>query len=189
MSEDGAKRGGDLAQAASRRSAVPPVFLSILLAWLAGFLAITLEPGYRGGSFITVVLAGTVLALAVVLVSEIADRRGGGRTRAARVGPPRPLSQTEATLDGGRLARAAWFSVLLVGAVVVLGIYVGTPLALLWIGRRHCRAGWGFAAGFALVIGTLLPFVFAQVVSIELWPGAIPAIIPGWLGGGLLPPV
>jgi len=40
-----------------------------------------------------------------------------------------------------------------------------------------------------VMLGLVVPIAFGAAIGMDLWPGLIPELMPGWLGGGLLPPL
>jgi hypothetical protein len=45
------------------------------------------------------------------------------------------------------------------------------------------------AAVLTLIWGVVIPVAFGILLQVAIWPGLIPELVPGWIGGGLLPPL
>ena len=69
----------------------------------------------------------------------------------------------------------------------VLGYYVATPIFLVAFLTKESGLTWMKSLGVMTV--SLLPFyvVFRLILDIPLWPGMLPRILPGILGGGSIP--
>jgi len=69
----------------------------------------------------------------------------------------------------------------------VLGYYVATPLFLVAFLTKESGLTW--MKSFGVMLGSLIPFyvVFRLILDIPLWPGVLPRILPGILGGGSIP--
>lgn len=69
----------------------------------------------------------------------------------------------------------------------VFGYYVATPVFLAAFLTRESGLTWMNSLGVMVV--SLLPFyvVFRLILDIPLWPGVLPRILPGILGGGSIP--
>ncbi|PKN30878.1 MAG: hypothetical protein CVU64_01425 [Deltaproteobacteria bacterium HGW-Deltaproteobacteria-21] len=75
------------------------------------------------------------------------------------------------------------------GAVFLFGFMVATPIFLAAFLRRKAGMGW-IAAVSSGILCTLLATWFVQgVFKIPLWLGAIPGVVPGILGGSIVPPL
>jgi putative tricarboxylic transport membrane protein len=48
---------------------------------------------------------------------------------------------------------------------------------------------WLSSSIVSLIITCLVFFIFEIALNLQLWPGAVPELIPGYLGGGFLPPL
>ena len=69
----------------------------------------------------------------------------------------------------------------------VLGYYVATPIFLVAFLTRESGLTWIKSLGVMTV--SLVPFyvIFRLILDIPLWPGMLPRILPGILGGGSIP--
>lgn len=145
------------------------VACALALLGLVALLAVSLQAGWRGGNYVRAVLVATSLLLTFQTAQALgqSDRAEEGAWR-----------------DIGRAARA---TAALVVLVVPLGIYLGLPLFLYWMLRLHAATSRRSAVLLALVAGPVLAWVFGWALSLRLWPGLAPELIPGFLGGGLLP--
>jgi hypothetical protein len=75
------------------------------------------------------------------------------------------------------------------GAVFLFGFVVATPVFLAAFLRKKAGVGW-IGAVSSGILCTLLFCSFIQVLfKIPLWLGAIPRLVPGILGGSIVPPL
>ncbi len=166
------------------------VQLFIFGVLLAAFGA-TLMPEFRGGIFVTAVLAITTILLGYVMIFDVWRPALPGK-HAAGPGPSAGAGDAlESTqpLQATQIGKVVWFSAVFFFPIVLLGIYFGAPIGIAWILHRHCRASRWFTVVFAVSAGSILPWLFTIILSTALWPGVVPEIIPDWLGGGILPPI
>ena len=69
----------------------------------------------------------------------------------------------------------------------IFGYYVATPVFLVAFLTKESGLTWMKSLGVMVV--SLVPFyvVFRLILDIPLWPGVLPRILPGILGGGSIP--
>jgi hypothetical protein len=69
----------------------------------------------------------------------------------------------------------------------VLGYYVATPVFLVAFLTRE--SGLTLMRSLGVMVASLVPFyvIFRLILDIPLWPGVLPRILPGILGGGSIP--
>jgi hypothetical protein len=89
----------------------------------------------------------------------------------------------------GAMRRAAFVIAGLFAAVLLLGMVVGLALAAFVILTMQMKVSIRAAAMLALVWGVVIPVAFGILLQVAIWPGLIPELVPGWIGGGLLPPL
>jgi hypothetical protein len=163
-----------------------------LLALFAFLLADTLDPDFRGGWFVTATLVLGLAFLAPVFARDIAA--------AVRGRPPQPAGAADRGAFGGEdegpqaitwgtIGEAALTLTGVFSAIFVLGVLLGTALAAWVILIWQSQLNFGKALIGAVLIGIMLPVAFALALDLTLWPGAIPQLIPDWVGGGLIPPL
>jgi hypothetical protein len=90
-----------------------------------------------------------------------------------------------------------WKPVLIVMAWVFLffilvfffGFALVSPVFIICFLVQKASMRWKVSALYA-VIGTVLIYLFMEgLINADLWSGAIPEIIPGYLGGAIIPPL
>jgi putative tricarboxylic transport membrane protein len=155
------------------------ILIAIILAVAVVFMI--LAPGYdlsRSGLFPFVISLAMAVSAAVVLISDIKKLRSHNKH-----------SSHGRAEEGWRQylpALAFLFSYIIL--LVFIGMYAATLLAF----SSYFRFFGGKTVLRSVISGaviTLAIFVlFHLIFSIELWPGALPLIIPGYLGGGNLRP-
>lgn len=189
--------GGDQGLAFSwpRRLLTVPIVVEVGLLALFAFLLIdTLDPGFRGGRFVTATLVLGLGFLGAVFVRDVAVALRGGLPGPAPADTAGPLGGDDdddapQSTDWGTVAEAAVTLAGLFLSVFVFGIVLGTTLAAWVIFIWQSKLNAGKALIGAVLVGIVLPVLFANALDLTLWPGLIPAIVPGWVGGGLPPPL
>jgi len=77
--------------------------------------------------------------------------------------------------------------ILLLPAIYFVGYMVAVPLCFLGYLVVVRKTRWRTALLFAVVSWAVLYFGFDQLLQLKLWRGAVPTLIPGWLGGEIAP--
>jgi hypothetical protein len=157
-----------------------PIFAAIVSAAALGLFFSTQAPGYRGGTFLQIILISVSLLSVLLAVTETA--------RIYRSVPRKSSAGSDVDQPIGLLPLFA----ISAGVVIVIGfagIYVGSAILLfgywvLVVGVRPFKA-----LMLALVFGSLTPLVFSYLIGTRLWPGAMPTVIRNYVGGGILPPL
>jgi hypothetical protein len=166
----------------SNREAV--LFGILQLAVLAGLLVMALQPEFKGGIMIAVILAGTVL---LQIAASIGDVRIVGRPESQPHAPPAPGDE-KTPFDGLLFMRFLLLVVALLSVCYLMGVYVGFVIFLFFYWWRMARFSLRFSLVLALLVGLALPIVFGSLVNVTMWPGTMPELIPGYLGGAVSPP-
>jgi hypothetical protein len=164
-----------------------PVILAVMLLVLAAMFAVAVQPEFRGGGFVTSVLAIAIGLVLVLLVRALLDTE-----KLTRDDPeddvPLKLDEREG-LSWSQLLLAATVMVGLFLSVMLFGIVIGVTVAVFAILRLHMRVPARTAGPLALVWGVVIPVGFSTALEVAMWPGLIPELIPRWVGGGLLSPL
>jgi len=88
-------------------------------------------------------------------------------------------------------ARAFPRLVLLLAATLLLALFAGHYVALsafllvFWAGIY--RAPVGRSVALATLFGAALPWGFAQMTESSMWRGILPPLLPGFIGGEVMP--
>ena len=139
-----------------------------LFGWL---LSVALAPGFRGGP-----VAGGVLALMVALQGMALLRD--------LLRPP-----AEAAEPGEGRALIGVLGV--IGATLAVGFFLGLYVALtgylLWTWLWQQRAPARIALPLAIGFGLLMPWGFAWLADTPMWRGVVPELLPGLIGGEVMP--
>jgi putative tricarboxylic transport membrane protein len=145
------------------------VFALLLLAGFVALLWQVMAPGWRGGT-----VAPAVLGLAAVLLLVVLAETWRGRGREV-------VPEAGATLRLALLLGAALFAALWLGFLIGMA----TLLLVFWSGvqRRSLPGVLLLVALFAIA----LPIGFAWLVEAPLWRGVIAPILPGVMGGEVMP--
>jgi hypothetical protein len=162
------------------------IFEAAMMAALLGMLGAALRPGFGGGHLVAVVAALTAGVLAWVMLKEsvAASKRGG------RAPGERPSDGVEAAAAGARECwLAVFYAVLMFLLVYVLGTLSGCVLFVGAFLLFHRRGNPWTAIFLALVVGAIVPYLLGGLLDARLWEGVIPEIVPGWIGGGVPPPL
>jgi hypothetical protein len=164
-------------------SGAPPPGLTcaiegFLLAGLVVLLHETLQPDFKGGRFVLCCVLLAMVFLSFVFVRDVwtAWSSRSGRGRVATV-----------SANWNVIARSLTSVVVLFGAMLVLGMVVAMPLVAFAILRWHMGLNVMRAGGVALLLGVAMPVAFSLAVGMPLWNGLIPEIVPGWIGGAIIP--
>ncbi|MEK9660063.1 MAG: tripartite tricarboxylate transporter TctB family protein [Chloroflexota bacterium] len=143
----------------------------------------------------------TALLLAFIIVAELSPRLRGlthGRGGAADDEAPSPEESAQRQRESGAGVDAgSWQRVLtvygwLVGfflLTLVVGFYVAVPIFLFAFLVRESQVAPVRAAVVTVVVLLLFLLIFDLVLDLALWRGLLPRILPGYIGGGSLPPL
>lgn len=151
---------------------------------LAGLMMMTLQPDFKGGNMIVVILAGTMLLQVAALISDIVIVK---QPDSQPPSPPAP-NNAKASSKGFAFLRIVLMVMLLLIICYFMGVYAGFVSFLFAYWWRVARFSPFFSIILALLVGLALPVVFGSLVYITMWPGIIPELIPGYLGGAISPP-
>ncbi|MBU8546202.1 MULTISPECIES: tripartite tricarboxylate transporter permease [Roseomonadaceae] len=145
------------------------LFAGLMLAATLALLWQAMAPGWRGGSVAPGVLGLASLLLALVLLQ-------GWRGREATAVPEAKATLRLALLLLAALAVALW-----------LGFLAGMAafLAAFWIGVQ--RRPLGRALALVAIFALALPAGFSWLVESQLWRGVVAPLVPGLLGGEVMP--
>jgi hypothetical protein len=149
--------------------------------------AIAVQPQFRGGRFVT-----SVLAIAIALVATLLLRALTGDESLMR-----DDADDDLPLKLDEHQDVKWMTILLATtltaglflAIALLGIVFGLTIvvfAILWL---RMKVPLRTATPLALIWGVAVPIAFGTILEVAMWPGLIPELIPRWIGGGLLPPL
>jgi hypothetical protein len=152
----------------------PIAFGLAQLALLLTLLATTLQPGYRGGRFVVVVLAMTLLVQVIALLrdGQAARRQPAGRDRA----PSPPFL---------RIALVAACGLALCYAI---GFVASFTVMLFLVWRLACGFGVLRSATLAVIVGAALPLAFTGLLALTPWRGVVDVGLPWLIGGSIAPP-
>jgi len=171
----------DTQKTTGSRNAVLFGILQLLV--LAGLLLITLQSDFKGGMMIIVILAGTMSLQTAALISDIV-----GVKQPTSEPPASTLDSAKSSSTGNAFARIAVMVMALLIICYFIGVYVGFVFFLSAYWWRVARFSPALSLTLALLVGLALPAVFKSLVNITMWPGIIPELIPGYLGGAVPPP-
>ena len=105
--------------------------------------------------------------------------------------PPRTTREpARAGMEAGswwRVGIVYGWLVLYFGMTFVLGFYVAIPIFMALFLRLESRLIPIYAVGVTVAAGLPLYIIFRVVLDIPLWPGILPRILPGVIGGGTVP--
>jgi hypothetical protein len=150
----------------------------LLLAGLVILLHETLQPNFRGGGYVLCCVLLAIVFLGFVLVSDVwtawssRSGRGGTATVAA---------------NWNIIGRSLASVIALFGTMLLVGMVVAMPLVAFMILRWHMGLSARRAGMLALLLGVAMPVAFSLAVGMPLWNGLIPEILPGWIGGAIIP--
>jgi putative tricarboxylic transport membrane protein len=86
------------------------------------------------------------------------------------------------------VAIIGWITVFFVLALLA-GFLISIPLFLFAFLLIEGKIRWPLSLGVAGAVWIVVYLVFERAFMLDLWPGAITEIIPGVIGGGILPPL
>lgn len=167
---------------------------AILALLVAGMLWISFDYTPRARSVPLIVGIPTVLFLLFSMGAEFFPRTlralemgletiwgGGGAAYAG-------ASQT-AELDWRRFARVVGWLLLFFLTLFYIGLLAGAMLFVFSFLVVEGRTRWQGALAASAVVWLVLYVLVYRTLMLRLWPGAVEEIIPGVLGGGVVPPV
>jgi putative tricarboxylic transport membrane protein len=103
------------------------------------------------------------------------------------------VTQDDATRDDVRKRNETFISSLWVTAFPVAVILVGFYLATISLSfaflRVKAKASWLTTFAITGFLAGVLFWGFEGLLHVDLWPGLVPEVVEGYLGGGLLPPL
>lgn len=73
--------------------------------------------------------------------------------------------------------------------VFVFGFALVSPVFMACFLNRKAGMGWLKAGLYAVVAVVLIYMCMEGLIHADLWCGAIPTVIPGFLGGSIIPPL
>jgi hypothetical protein len=82
----------------------------------------------------------------------------------------------------------AWFCLLLV-LVLFLGFLFATIVFVPCFLLVFARYAWGRVLLYTAVLFVIEWYGFELLLGLKLWHGMVPEIVPGFIGGGILPPL
>jgi len=164
-------------------SGAPPLGLTcaiegLLLTGLVVLLHETLQPNFRGGGFVLCCVLLAIVFLGFVFVRDVWR---AWSSRSGRGGTP------TVSANWNVIARSLMSVLVLFGAMLLLGMVVAMPLVAFAILRWHMGLNVMRAGGVAVLLGVVMPIAFSLAVGMPLWNGLIPEIVPGWIGGSIIP--
>ncbi len=168
----------------TRRGRQTVVFGVLQFFGLAGLLVMTLQPAFKGGNMIVVILAATMLLQVAALISDVVILKQPVSQ------PPSPpvAGNAQPSSTGFAFLRIALMVMVLLIISYFMGVYAGFVTFLFAYWWRVAQFSPFFSLVLALLVGLALPVVFGSLVYITMWPGIIPELIPGYLGGAVPPP-
>ena len=98
----------------------------------------------------------------------------------------RPEKEPEFTEWGPVLIVMAWVFPFFI-FVFLFGFALTSPIFMACFLNRKADMRWPAAIVYALVAVVCIYGLMEGVINADLWCGAIPEIIPGWLGGAIIP--
>lgn len=158
-----------------------------LMAVLLSMLGVALRSDFGGGHLVALVAAFTAGCLAWVMLKENFSAWGGVRNE-----PSEQMSTNEedarafGTKEGWL---AIFYTVLMFVLVYVLGTLPGCVVFVSAFLLLYRRGNPWMAIFLALLVGGVVPYLLAVLFETRLWEGVIPEIVPGWVGGGVPPPL
>jgi hypothetical protein len=155
----------------------------LLFGLIAWFYFIAMQPRFKGGVFVTVILGMLVAGQLVILMRELwqLGRTLKSRTQGGGAAVTHPTGARS-------FAYKVIALILLFGALIyMLCIYVGAIFFLFtylfFFSRQSLLRSVAMTAGIAALGLCALSYI----VSVPLWVGVAPTLIPGFVGGAISP--
>ncbi len=152
------------------------VFGSSQFVVLSVLLLMALQPEFKGGDMIVVILASSMLLQIAALFGDMA------MLRQSVAEPPSLPARDLAFL------RISLMVMVLLIVCYFLGVYAGFVFFLFAYWRQVALFSPLLSLTLAVLAGLALPIVFGVLVNISMWPGTIAELVPGYLGGAISPP-
>lgn len=148
---------------------------------IAGYSTLALIVLLLVGHFYPGLLRWAETALQDVWGDKGTDPRSVGRG-------PESAEGGEGPLPLSAIARSMGYALGFLALVFIFGFYLIPPIFIATYLILDARVPplWAVVAG---VGATVLLIGGMQAVNVDVWVGVIPEIIPGYLGGSLLPPI
>lgn len=158
-----------------------------LMGVFLGMVGVALRPDFSGGHLVALVAAFTAGSLLWAMVKEnFSASAPGGKGPAGRMS----FDEEDTGAFGAKECRlAVFYTILLFFLVYVLGTLAGCVLFVGAFLLVHRRGNPWMAIFLALIAGGVVPYLLGGALDARLWEGVIPEIVPGWIGGGVAPPL
>lgn len=164
------------------------VFIALLLIFVATLLVV--GQGYPFNVKIAPYAAGipTLILLIVLFLYEFnpAWKIAGGRKEEEKA-ESGSKEESEFTSWGPVLNLLAWVFGFY-AAIFLFGFLVATPFFLAGFLLRKAGVRWTVAVSSGILCTLFSAWFVQKIFKIGLWLGAIPKLIPGVLGGSIVPP-
>ena len=171
------------------------IFESGLLVTVAAFIYSSLQLGPGPGTFPLIASAGAFILLVPVIVSELVPNiqrylqtgveylLGGGQEPVQEPAQAEYQEKSQARTVGGM----AVLIIVTLFVTLVIGFLAAVPLCFLVYLVLWQKMGWQSALVFTAGCWVFLFFGLDQLMGLDLWRGAFPELMPGWLGGEIVP--
>ena len=157
---------------------------ALLLVGLLVLLSQALRPDFGGGKFVLVTLFASIGLLLIATIRDVVTAIIADRNIVVSSTDTEVLRREWRVMLGGLALVVTLF-----GLILFFGTVLGMTVVALVILRWYIRIGYGPAFAGTVMLGLVVPIAFGAAIGMDLWPGLIPELMPGWLGGGLLPPL
>lgn len=172
MKTDAQAQGTDDGTPAKKAGPGGLVFDLLATAVFAAALIVSLQYNRLQGLVPTIFCSITLVLMIVIVASRFVRERTG--------------SDVAEDVVAGRAG--VWF-VLYAAAIIGVGFYVATPVFTFVYLRFEAQLKHWQALVVTAGASLVLYVAFVKILFIHPWPGLVPELVAGYVGGGIAPPL
>ena len=158
-------------------------FGAVQFAVILALTATAIQPTFRGGNFLRLLLVFLVVVQAIAIVVDYYRSLHGTKEAQSGAGEDEasPVNGTDFLIVAVQLTSMLFL-------VYLAGMYVGLTVFCFLYWRLSTDLSLFRVLSLSIFFGLLFPLLFSQIMTMALWSGVVPELIPGIIGGSFTPP-